>query len=159
MDTILADRPTTHELVLDRRLDAPRAAVWRCWTEPALIARWFTPAPWTASDVVVDLRAGGGFGMTMSGPGGERHPNAGVYLDVTPGERLVFTDAYVRAWEPSAKPFFTGVVTFADADGGTRYIARARHWSAEDRAAHEAMGFHQGWGAAADQLERLAATL
>ncbi len=156
-DTI--ERPVAHELILDRHLDAPRAALWRCWTEPALIARWFTPAPWTTHDVAMDLRPGGAFSMTMRGPEGEAHPNAGLLLEVRPGELLVFTDAYVRAWEPSAKPFFTGIISFADEGAGTRYVARALHWTAEDKTRHEEMGFHQGWNAAADQLEALAKTL
>ena len=48
----------------------------------------------------------------MKGPEGTEMPNRGVYLEVIKNERLVFTDAYTRAWEPSAKPFFTGVLTF-----------------------------------------------
>ena len=150
----------SNELVLERRLAAPRGAVWRCWTEPALLERWFTPAPWTTHDVALDLRPGGAFSMTMRGPEGEAHDNAGVYLEVVPQTRVVFTDAYRTAWEPSTKPFFTAVVTFADAaEGGTDYRARALHWTAKDRADHEAMGFHDGWGAAAAQLEALAAGL
>jgi uncharacterized protein YndB with AHSA1/START domain len=159
MTTTPADPRSAHELTLERRMDAPRAALWRCWTEPELLARWFTPAPWTTHDVEIDLRPGGAFAMTMRGPDGEGHPNAGVYLEVVPGARLVFTDAYVRAWEPSAKPFFTGVISFADEAGGTRYVAKARHWTAEDKDAHAAMGFHEGWGKAADQLEALARSL
>lgn len=154
----LAEKPDARELVLDRLLDATRTAIWRCWTEPALLTRWFTPPPWTTEDVVVDLQPGGAFGMTMCGPDGERHPNAGVYLEVVPGERLVFTDAYLRAWEPAEKPFFTGIIELSDAPGGTRYLARARHWTAEDCARHAEMGFHEGWGKCADQLEALART-
>lgn len=158
-DTLAAHRPDANELVLDRHLAAPPAALWRCWIEPALIERWFTPAPWTTHDVELDLRAGGAFAMTMRGPDGEAHPNAGVYLEVVPSARLVFTDAYVAAWTPSAKPFFTAIVTFEPEGDGTRYVARARHWSAVDRAQHEAMGFHDGWGKGADQLEALARSL
>jgi uncharacterized protein YndB with AHSA1/START domain len=90
---------------------------------------------------------------------GQEIPNRGVYLEVVKNERLVFTDAYTRAWEPSAKPFFTGVLTFENEGGQTRYTARARHWTKEDCEAHEKMGFHQGWGIATDQLTALAKTL
>lgn len=95
----------------------------------------------------------------MRSPEGEDFPSLGIYLEVVPERRLVFTDAYVSAWEPSEKPFFTAEITLADEAGGTRYIARARHWAAEDRAAHEAMGFHEGWGRCADQLEAVARAL
>jgi uncharacterized protein YndB with AHSA1/START domain len=76
------------------------------------------------------------------------------------GERLVFTDAFVKAWEPSAKPFMVGDIAFSDTpEGHTHYVAKALHWNAEDQTTHENMGFHQGWGAAADQLEALAQSL
>ena len=74
-------------------------------------------------------------------------------------ERLIFTDAYVRAWEPSSKPFKTAIVTFADEDGGTRYTARVLHWTVADREEHERIGIHQGWGQCADQLTALVAKL
>lgn len=147
------------ELVLDRLLDAPRENVFRCWTEPELMKRWFTPAPWTTAHVEVDLRPGGSTLVVMADPNGDEHPNRGVYLEVVPNERLVFTDAFTSAWEPSEKPFFVCDLSFSDEGGRTRYIARARHWTVEDRKTHEAMGFHEGWGRCADQLEALAKTL
>ena len=82
-----------------------------------------------------------------------------VYLDVEKNRRLVFTDAYTRAWQPSDKPFMTVIVTFDDEDGKTRYTARVLHWTVADREAHEKMGFHEGWGICADQLAALAASL
>ena len=85
--------------------------------------------------------------------------NNGVYLEVIPNEKLVFTDAYVRAWVPSEKPFMTGTITMEDVPGGTRYYAEAAHWSAEDMAQHKAMGFEEGWGIVAEQLAAFAATL
>jgi len=148
-----------HELVLTRLIPASRDKLFRCWTEPALIVQWFTPPPWKTVAAEVDLRAGGSSVITMQGPDGTLVPNPGIYLEVVKNERLVFTDAYTSAWVPSAKPFFTGVLTFEDEAGQTRYTARARHWNAEDCAAHEQMGFHQGWGIATDQLAALAATL
>jgi uncharacterized protein YndB with AHSA1/START domain len=159
MSDIIEEGAEVRELVLHRRLDAPRDAVWRCWTEPDLLTRWFTPAPWTTHDPVIELRTGGAFNTLMKGPNGESHLNVGVFLEIAPLERLVFTDAYASGWAPSAKPFFTGIVMFADDGGGTDYTARARHWTAEDCAAHGAMGFHDGWGKAADQLETLARSL
>ncbi len=152
--------PPSHELVLERTLAAPRMAVWRCWTEPALMEQWFCPKPWFVSDVEAELRAGGASSMVMRGPNGEAFPNHGVYLEVVHGERLVFTDAFTSAWLPSGKAFMVADVTVADAPGGgTLYKAIARHWNAEDCESHVKMGFHQGWGIAADQLEALAKTL
>ena len=148
------------ELVITRMIDVPRAKLFRCWTEPALIVQWFTPPPWKTVHAETDVRSGGSSYIVMQGPDGTQRPNRGVYLEVVPNERLVFTDAYTSAdWTPADKPFFTCVLTFEDVGGQTRYTARARHWTAEDCAAHEKMGFHQGWGIAADQMAALARTL
>lgn len=146
-----------HELVLARDIAVPRDKLYRCWTEPELMRQWFAPRPWTTPHAETDVRAGGASLVVMRGPDGQEFPNPGVYLEVVPNERLVFTDAYTRAWEPSAKPFMTLILSFEGLGGGrTRYTARARHWSAEARETHEKMGFHEGWGQCTDQL---AATL
>ena len=92
-------------------------------------------------------------------PDGKDFPNRGVFLEVVPNQRLVFTDAYTEGWQPSEKPFFTAILTFEDVGGKTKYTAYARHWTAADREAHEKMGFHEGWGQCADQLATVAATL
>ena len=101
------------------------------------------------------MRAGGASLIVMQGPDGTEYPNRGVYLEVVPHRRLVFTDAYVRPWELSAKPFMTVILSFAPEGEGTRYTAVVRHWTSADREAHEAMGFAAGWGTATDQLEAL----
>lgn len=149
-----------HELILSRIIDAPRSAVYRCWTEPELMKQWFTPRPYTTPVVEVDVRPGGANFILMKSPDGQEIPNRGIYLEVVPNERLVFTDAYTQAWVPSAKPFMTAILTFEDAGANqTRYTATVRHWSAEDCEAHKTMGFHEGWGKATDQLEAVAKTL
>ena len=146
-----------HELVLTRLIDADPMDVYRCWTEPELMKQWFTPRPWTTPVIENDVRPGGTTYVLMRGPEGEEHPNRGVYLEVVPGRKLVTTDAFTEAWVPSEKPFMTAVLTFEPEDGKTRYTAIARHWSAEDKEAHEQMGFHDGWGKATDQMEALLA--
>lgn len=143
------------ELSLSRLIRAPRERLYRAWTTPDLLKQWFTPRPWTTPVVELDVRAGGSSYILMRGPDGNEFPNRGVYLEVVPNEKLVFTDAYTEAWVPADKPFMTGIITFSDEDGGTRYTARALHWTDADRAAHEQMGFHEGWGKATDQLEAL----
>jgi uncharacterized protein YndB with AHSA1/START domain len=157
----MTDTPSSdRELVLTRLIEVPREKLWRCWTEPKLMLQWFTPAPWKTVHAETDVRPGGSSYIVMQGPDGTEMPNRGVYLEVVPNEKLVFTDAYTRAWEPAENPFFTCVLTFEDAGNGeTRYTARALHWTKENREAHERMGFHQGWGAATDQLTALARTL
>jgi uncharacterized protein YndB with AHSA1/START domain len=155
-ETKPAQDSTSRTLVLTRLIDAPREKLFKAWTTPELLKQWFAPAPWTITHAEADVRAGGSSLVVMRGPEGQEFPCPGIYLEVVPNERLVFTDAYTKAWEPSEKPFFTGVITFEDEGGKTRYTARALHWTAADREAHEKMGFHEGWGKCADQLEALA---
>ena len=149
-----------HVLTLDRELDAPVEKLWRCWTEPGLLEQWFCPKPWYVSDVRLDPRPGGEFFSVMNGPNGESFENAGVYLEVEPRRRLVSTDAFRPGWIPSGRAFMVAETIFEDAGGGrTRYIARAMHWDRATLEEHERMGFHEGWGMAADQLEALARSL
>lgn len=156
MDTAMP----AHTLKLERIIAAPRDRVWRCWTEPELLKQWYCPRPWRVVEAELDVRAGGRCFVVMQGPEGQRVPLPGVYLDVVPGSRLVFTDAFESAWVPSSKAFMVGELRLEDtADGQTRYQAFAHHWNAEDRDAHEKMGFHDGWNIAADQLQELAKSL
>jgi uncharacterized protein YndB with AHSA1/START domain len=149
----VADR----ELVLTRLIDAPREKLFRAWTDPALLVQWFAPLPWTTPHAELDVRPGGASLVVMRGPDGQEFPNRGVYLEVVENQRLVFTDAYSAAWEPSSKPFMTVILTFEPEAGKTRYTARVRHWSIADRETHEKMGFHPGWAKATDQLVALVA--
>jgi uncharacterized protein YndB with AHSA1/START domain len=147
------------ELVLTRIIDAPREKVFKAWTDPELLKQWFAPTPWTTPAAQTDVRPGGSSLIVMRSPDGNDFPNSGVYLEVVKNERLVFTDAYTKAWEPSEKPFMTVILTFEDEGGKTKYTARVRHWTVADRETHEKMGFHQGWGQCADQLAALVARL
>jgi uncharacterized protein YndB with AHSA1/START domain len=160
--TTTADAASTsdRELVLTRIIDAPRTKVFKAWTDPELLKQWFAPLPYTTPVAELDVRPGGANLIVMRDPQGNDLPNRGVYLEVVPNERLVFTDAYTEAWQPSPKPFMTVILTFEDVGGGkTRYTALVRHWTLADREAHEKMGFHKGWGLCTDQLAALVAKL
>lgn len=145
------------DLILTRMIDASPEKVFRAWTEPELLKQWFAPLPWTISNVESEVRAGGSSLVVMRSPEGAEFPNRGVYLEIVKNQRLVFTDAYREAWEPTEKPFMTVILTFEEVDGRTKYTARARHWTEADREAHEKMGFHVGWAICAEQLAALVA--
>jgi uncharacterized protein YndB with AHSA1/START domain len=150
---------TDRDLVLTRLIAAAPDKVYRCWTEPALLTQWFAPLPYTTPHAEMDVRPGGSSLVVMRSPEGQEMACPGVYLEVVPNRRIVATDAFVSAWQPSAKPFMTMVLSFEPEGAGTRYTALVRHWSVADREAHERMGFHEGWGKCTDQLAALAATL
>ena len=153
------------DLVLERTLNAPRDLVWKAWTDPALLKQWFAPKPYLISELELDLTPGGIFRIRMTGPDGfdTGHGNAGCVLEVVEGERLVWTSALGPQYRPAemgegCESFpMTAIVTMADAgDGQTLYRAVALHKDKADRDRHEAMGFQEGWGTCADQLEELA---
>jgi len=144
------------DLVFERQLDVAPGAVWACWTQPALLTQWFCPAPWRATDFEVDLRPGGKFKSIIRGPAGEEMPQSGCFLEIVPERRLVWTDAMEEDYRPRGTPFMTGTLTFEPVGGGTLYKAVVLHSSAEKKAEHEAMGFQEGWGKAAEQLVALA---
>ncbi len=154
-DTKVVTSSDGRDLLLSSSIYAAPQQVFRAWTDPDLLRQWFAPAPFTTPVVETDPRPGGSSLIVMRAPDGNEFPSRGVYLEVIENQRLVFTDAFAQAWEPSAKPFMVVELTFADRDGRTDYNVRVRHWTVADREQHEAMGFHQGWALCTRQLATL----
>lgn len=147
----------TRELILTRVIDATPAELYSAWT--TRLPEWWGPHGMTTPVCEMDLKAGGIFRTVMKAEDGTEYPGTGVFLEVVPNEKIVFTDAFTPGWVPSQEPFFTCVTTFEDlGNGQTRYTARARHWKQEDKEKHEAMGFHDGWGQSLDRLVALVAS-
>ncbi|NNF90493.1 MAG: SRPBCC family protein [Boseongicola sp.] len=147
------------DLTFTRTLNAPRSLLWECWTTPKHITQFFMPKPHSLDACDLDLRVGGRFNTTMNIDGNQIQ-NTGVFLEIVDRKRLVFTDGYSEGWAPAADPFMTAIVDFEDdPDGGTIYTATARHRSPEARQTHEDMGFFDGWGTVATQLEEYAQSL
>lgn len=145
------------ELSITRYIDAPPERVFDVYVNRA--QEWFTPRPWTTPEVEFDLRPGGRANVTMASPEGERHSYEGVFLEIVPNRRLVSTGAMTEGWVPQPGEMnFVRIDEFEPEGGGTRYTARARHWSEDAMSAHKAMGFEAGWALAADQLAELAET-
>ncbi len=151
--------PLNPELDLELVRDVPVAPelVWKAWTTPELLMQWFAPAPWSIVACTLDLRAGGGFGFVMRSPEGEEFPNGGCILDVVEGERLVFTECLGAGFRPrTAEIPMTAILELtSNGSGGTTYRAVAIHQDPAGQQAHAEMGFHEGWGAALDQLVAL----
>ncbi len=141
------------DLVLTREIRAPRDVLWACWTQPEHLVQWFVPRPHKVVACHLDVRPGGACNTTFDVDGHEME-NKGVYLEVVPQEKLVFTDTYTEGWKPSPEPFMTAIITFDDlGQGRTLYTAVVRHRTAEAAKNHRDMGFYDGWGTVATQLE------
>lgn len=149
----------TLDLSLERLIKASPARVWEAWTEPRLLERWWLPAPLHARVDELDLRPGGGFVTSMSedGAGWSQHTN-NAYLAVEPRELLIFTNAVDASLRPaeSAPVAITAHVMLREHPEGTDYKVVVRHRSEADRAKHEELGFHEGWGAVTAALAALA---
>ena len=115
---------TTHEVEVTRQLSATREQVFKAWTDPAALKKWFYPAPgMTVPTVEVDARVGGAYRFIIQNPEGEQYIGGGIYEEVTPPSKLVFT----WKWDNSpAEPNTTRVtVELFDSNGGTEI--RLRH--------------------------------
>ena len=155
-----------HSLHFTRQINARPQAVWRCWTEPALLKQWFAPAPVVTTEAEIDPQPGGGFRTVMEVPDhGTMAGDPGCGLLAEPAARLVWTNALGPGFVPNligTGPMdfaFTADIRMSDRDGGCHYDVRVLHASAEGKQTHENMGFFDGWGAAAAQMAELAATL
>jgi len=155
-----ADNAESRDLVISRVLRAPRSALWRAWSDPALLKEWWCPKPWTTEVLAFDLQPGGAFHTIMRGPDGGVSDNPGSFLEVVPQSRLVMTSMLTGGWRP-AKPWlgFTAIITMADEGTGSRYTATVMHPDDETRDQHEKLGFFDGWNTCITQLDDFALTL
>ena len=148
----MTDSSNGWELSVTEHIAAPPEEVWHVMTER--MPEWFCPKPWRFEVVEQDGRASGRDVSIMHGPNGEEMRNEGVYLAYEPGKRFVFTDALTADFVPQG-PFMIGIFEIAPDGDGTRYSARARHWTEEAMQQHREMGFEEGWSACASQLKAL----
>jgi len=111
------------ELVITRILDAPRDVVFRAWTEPDRVARWWGPQGFVTTYCDMDIRPGGDFRVCMRSPEGAEHWKQGIYREIVAPERLVFTFAWEDAeGKPGHQTLVT--VTLADRGGQTELTLR-----------------------------------
>ncbi len=162
----------THEFVMTRLFDAPRALVFRAWTDEHMLAAWWGPHGFAAS-ARMDARKGGRFELTMHGADGVDYPITGECLDVVLDERLVLEmhlDDHPQNWHDYLAELFTKAggapdqspsrtlitrVTFADEAGGTRVTVVQAFPTVTDREAFAAMGNAGGWSQSFDKLAAL----
>ena len=154
----LVHRPDPRlDLVFERSVDIAPEVLWKAWTVPEQLMKWFTPAPWKTVDCEIDLRPGGIFRTVMRSPEGEDFPNVGCYLEIVPHRKLVWTDALEPGFRPTREDprlsfKFTATIVLEPSGKGTKYTAIAMHRDQESCRKHDEMGFQSGWGKALEQL-------
>jgi len=107
------------ELVITRVIDAPRALVFKAWTQPEQVARWWGPKGFTTISCAMDIRPGGAYRICMRSPGGVDYWKQGAYREIVPPERIVFTFAWEDADGKPGHELLT-TVTLAEQDGKTK---------------------------------------
>ena len=143
------------DLTLQRVIRAPRAVVWRAWTEPSQLEQWWVPAPAVARVDRLEAQPGGAFVTRISEDGVEFGPHMDAsFLLVDDGERLVFTNAVDSRWRPTRPDPIAMVaeIVLRDHPDGTDYRVVVRHGDPAARARHEELGFFDGWGSVTGQL-------
>lgn len=151
------------DLMLERIVDVPRELVWQAWTTPEKLMPWFCPLPWKTVECEIDLNIGGRFYTVMQSPEGQRFPNVGCYLELVENQKLTWTNALEPGFRPAKQPeaspghecaefLMTATILLEPHAKGTKYTALVQHANAGARAAHEKMGFEDGWGTCLNQM-------
>ena len=145
------------DLTIAREYAAKRSKVFRAWVEKDLLVQWWGPRGFTTPVCEMDLRPGGIFRTVVRGPNGGEYTNEGLFREISPPTRLVFSMPFGRDGEPQHEAFCE--VTLTESKGRTRLNIRWRHQTKADREAHEKMGFNKGWTETLERLEKVVATL
>jgi uncharacterized protein YndB with AHSA1/START domain len=140
------------ELILSRIIDAPRELVFRMWTDPAHLAKWWGPQGFTNPVCEIDARPGGALRIVMRAPDGTDYPMAGVFREIVAPERLVFTNC---ALDQDGNVLLDGltVVTFAEEGGKTKLTVQTHAVAVVPAAARYLDGMKAGWEQTLDGLE------
>ncbi|MBZ5639756.1 MAG: SRPBCC domain-containing protein [Acidobacteriia bacterium] len=143
---------TDREIVITRLIDAPRERVFEAWSEPARLTRWFAPHPYTLPLCEMDFRPGGRFRMAMRAPEGVEHPFTGVYREIVPPSRLVWTGEFPYGPVDQIRT----TVTFEEEGKKTKLTVRQTFSALTPETEPHTRGAKQGWTATLDQLQALA---
>jgi uncharacterized protein YndB with AHSA1/START domain len=155
--TAVVTLPTDTQILITREFAAPRHLVYRAWTTPELVERWWYAERGRMDGVEIDLRVGGSWRFAMVTPDGVEVAFHGKYREIVPDERLVWTEIYEGADMPDAETLQT--MTLTERDGRTTMTILAEHGSRRVRDAVLESGMEDGLQDAMNLLERVAVSL
>jgi uncharacterized protein YndB with AHSA1/START domain len=137
---------------MTRIFDAPRKMVFAAWIDPKQVAQWWGPTGFTTPVCELDVRPGGAILIHMRGPDGTVYPMSGVYKEVMPPERLVFT---ATPLDKDGKAMFANLntVIFSERDGKTTVTLRVEVVKSSAVAEQYLAGMEMGWKMSLDRLE------
>jgi uncharacterized protein YndB with AHSA1/START domain len=147
--------PGDTQILITREFDAPRHLVYRAWTEPGLVARWWSGDRGKVTSIESDLRAGGTWRYVMTANGGFEVAFHGEFLEIEPGERIVRTEVF----EGMPDAVAVSTTTFAESGAGTLVTILVEHTSRENRDMHVNSGMEQGMESSLSSLEEVARSL
>jgi len=147
--------PTDEQILITREFDAPKHLVYKAWTTPELVERWWHANRGEVTLVEIDLRVGGTWRYVMVADGGFEVGFHGEYREIVPNERLVSTEVYEGM--PDGEALDT--LTFTEVDGRTLLTLLVQHTSKDHRDAHINSGMEDGMQDAMDILEQIAVSL
>ena len=148
--------PSPEQILVTRRFNAPRALVYRTWTTPELVRRWWGEGLGEVTVAEIDLRVGGRWRYVMIARGGEEVAFHGEYREVVPNERLVSTEVYEGMPDSEGA---LNTLTFAESEGGTTLTLLVQHANRADRDAHISSGMEGGLQRSLNALESVARSL
>jgi uncharacterized protein YndB with AHSA1/START domain len=151
--------PTDEQILITREFDAPKHLVYKAWTTPELVKRWWTARRGEATIADIDLRVGGLWRYVMVTDDGFEVGFHGEYREIVPNERIVSTEVYEGMPEGVPEEQALNTVTFTEVDGRTTLTILVQHSSKEYRDAHIDSGMEAGLQDAMDLLEEVAVSL
>jgi uncharacterized protein YndB with AHSA1/START domain len=149
--------PTDEQILITREVDAPRHLVYRAWTEPELVRRWWSGQRGEVTSIDIELRVGGKWRYVMIGCDGSEVAFHGEYREIVPDERLVTTEVFEGAPLEGEPPL--NIVTFTEVDGRTAVAILMECGTMELRDAILDSGMELGLQEAMDALEQVAISL
>ena len=150
--------PTDEEILITREFDAPRHLVYKAWTTPELVKRWWSGQRGEMTLAEIDLRVGGTWRYVMTATGGYEVGFHGEYREIVPNERIVNTEVYEGMPEGDSEPALN-IVTFTEVDGRTSLSLLSRVGSKEVRDMIIESGMEGGMQEGMDLLEQVAISL